>query len=156
MNTVTRTALTVGTRRINLGNGQHAYTGVLRHNGRIVVECGHQHTNRDVTSGINGRSASDCARDVLAGARNDHTARHNAQTMRNGWLKLTRGGFVTSKTTIDKAKMHAAQRADAYGSAVAATRAFLAAHPDTTTTVVAPDEPQRIGDMPDWMLGLGS
>lgn len=156
MQTTQTRGLTVGTRRTGTAHDGYTYTGVLRHNGRAVVECGHQHTNRDMSSGANGRSAADCARDVLAGARNAHTAASNTAGFRDRWLKLTRGGFVTPESVIDAARASAAQAADAYEAAVAATRAHLDQYPDMPTPVVAPDEPPVIGDLPEWMLGFGS
>lgn len=144
--------LAIGTRRTDHGTAGYTYTGILRHHGHIVAECGHEHTNRDVTSGANGRSAADCARDILAGAYNAHTADHNADVFRNRWVNLTRGGFVASKTTIELAKVSAAQAADTYEAAVATTRAFLTQQPTAAPTPTVPNETPTIGDLPEWML----
>lgn len=99
------------------------YVGVVRRGSAIVAECGHEHTNRDWSTGANGASATDCARAILAGAANPHTAEHTAARLRDAWMALTsNAGHTFTAATIAAAKTTAASAADSYLAAVATVR----------------------------------
>ena len=100
--------------------GDRRFVGVVRRGRTVLAECGHEHTNRDWTTGANGTSATDCARAIIAGAANPATAEQHANRLRNAWLALTtQAGFVAPASTIAAAKADAAAAADAYLAAVA-------------------------------------
>ncbi|MEU7591268.1 hypothetical protein AB0A95_33850 [Micromonospora sp. NPDC049230] len=103
--------------------GDRRFIGLVRRGRAVLVECGHEHTNRDWTTGANGISAVDCARRIIAGAARPATADRYATETRNRWLALTgQAGFVHSAATIEAAKATAAADAAAYLAAVAAVR----------------------------------
>lgn len=56
--------LTVGT-----AGEPGGYAGVVRRGRAVVFECGHRHTNRDQSTGLNGTSARDCVCDLVRSAR---------------------------------------------------------------------------------------
>jgi hypothetical protein len=147
----------VGTRRVKHDSGD-TFVGVLRRGrgGPILAECGHQHTNRDVSSQSNGRSAADCMRDVIHGARLAAAAEAHAAAFRDRWVSLTRNtGFVTPQSVIDGAKAKAGEAADAYLSAVGIVRGLIENEPEGTASTDSTDstdaEPQKAGEMPEWM-----
>lgn len=108
-----------GSRRV----GDRAYVGVVRRGRAIVAECGHEHTNRDWTTGANGTSATDCARAILAGAANPTTAEHHATRLRNAWTALaSAAGHAYPASVIAAAQVTAAAGADSYLSAVSTVR----------------------------------
>lgn len=125
------------------------WVGVLREGRTIVVECGHEHDNRDVTtSGSIG--AQVCAGEILDGSRRPATADYVADRKRTAWQRINTGaGFVQPAGWLDKAKSACAESAADYLTRVAAVRAFRAAR-------VRPARPETaepvIGEMPDWML----
>lgn len=112
-------AVFAGTRRLD----EQQYVGVIRHNGRVVVECGHVHANRDASTRTNGRSARDCAAEILNGARKQATAEHYTTKRRNAWTNLSSTVFTAS--TVATVKAGCAEDATAYTAAVAAVRALL-------------------------------
>jgi hypothetical protein len=104
--------------------GDRRFAGVVRVGRTVLVDCGHEHTNRDWTTGTGGRSAVDCAQRILAGAANPATADRYATETRNRWIALTSAaGHVHTAATIAAAKAAAAEDADAYLAAVATVRA---------------------------------
>jgi hypothetical protein len=117
----TRPAATVtaGTRR----HGDQQYTGVVRHGRRVITDCGHIHTNRDMTYPSSGLSARDCADRIIRGARRPATADSYADSIRTAWTRLSPITFTAS--TIAAAKTGAQTAADAYLAAVALVRAYL-------------------------------
>lgn len=145
----------VGTRRVEAADG-YSYVGVLRRGRDILAECGHEHTNRGVSTKTGGRSAADCMRDVLHGAWLPAAATAHADGYRNGWLSLTgNAGFITPRDVIDRAKAACAERADAYLALVDTVRGLLISDPGApirlTSRPTPAAEPQPVGDMPDWM-----
>jgi hypothetical protein len=112
-------ALAAGTRRHPDGS----YTGVLRHGRAVVAECGHTHPNRDMIGTYGGRSARDCATQILDGAHLEAVAAHHAERRRDGWARLPSTNFTA--TTVAAAKAHCAADAHAYLAAVSAVRARL-------------------------------
>jgi hypothetical protein len=123
-----------GTRRVPGANDRDfRYVGVVRVNGgrggstgRIVAECGHEHANRDWSTGAAGGSAKDCARQIIAGAQNPATAEHTAKRIRTAPTGLRPGaGFQHPAGTIEAAAAIATSNAEAYLAAVATVRAHL-------------------------------
>jgi hypothetical protein len=122
--TADRNRLRPGSRRVpGINDRDFRYVGVIRRADRIVVECGHEHTNRDWSTREN--SAVDCARDIIAGAVNPDFAERTAQRRRRAWESLTRStGFTAPASTITAARITAADDAQAYLAAVATVRAL--------------------------------
>lgn len=153
---MTASTATAGSVRVGTRRDGDDHVGVIRDGRTVVVECGHAHTNRDMTTGANGRSARDCADRILRGARIPATAEHYRGEISRSWERLAwSGAFVHPQSVIAAAKVAAAAAADAYLLAVATVRAVLAvdaARPAPAPAVVEPVE-QEIGDMPAWMLG---
>nr|WP_221374513.1 hypothetical protein [Actinoplanes polyasparticus] len=106
--------LTAGSRRVSSSSGDrdYRYIGVVRLDGKTLVECGHEHRNRDWSGAVA------CARSIIDGARRPATATHVAGTFRTSWEGLTRGFFTVPQSTIDQAKAEASASADAYLAAV--------------------------------------
>lgn len=135
-------------------SGESGWTGVVRLGRMELVECGHTHANRDMTT-ARGEAATVCARMILRGAQLDATAQHRAAAIRTAWQRLTSAaGFAVPVSTIEKAKADAPKAAAAYLAKVAVVRAALAEQQAAT----APEEPPattpapEIGEMPAWML----
>lgn len=121
-----------GTRRVDAGGERDfRYVGLVRYAGRrgvapIITECGHEHTNRDWSTGAAGGSARDCARQIIAGARNPATAQDTARRLRNAPVGLANGaGFIAPVATLAGARATAEANAGSYLAAVAAVRAYL-------------------------------
>lgn len=52
--------------RISYRKAGSRWVGVIKSDeGQVLAECGHTHTNRDQSSRFNGRSATDCARELV-------------------------------------------------------------------------------------------
>ena len=101
-----------------------AYVGVVRLAGRALVECGHEHTNRDWPDGHGRPGATGCAREIIAGAARPATAEHHADRRARAWESLTRStGFTAPASTIAAAKTTATADAAAYLAAVDTVRA---------------------------------
>jgi hypothetical protein len=115
---ITNAGLRIGTRRDDGGrNGRDiAYVGVLRRGSRIVVECGHRHTNRDASTRTGGTSASDCIRELARAALRPNFLEHQAQQIATAWTRL--GPHVTT-TTREKARADAPANVAAYRALVA-------------------------------------
>lgn len=119
--------LKAGTKRSGDEHTGFRYTGVLRHRGRIVIECGHTHHNRDISTRVNGEAASVCARMILRGAQNPATAEHTASNFRTAWMNLTRGtGFQVPKSVIEGAQQRSQKNAEDYLEKVAEIRQAIA------------------------------
>lgn len=116
-----------GSRRVEGGNGrEYWYVGVVRIGRKALVECGHQHTNRD-WPGRHGTSATGCAREIIDGAARPETAEHYAQRRRQAWTALTRtAGHTHTAGTVQAAKDTAAANALEYLAAVDIVRAATA------------------------------
>lgn len=123
MPTTTANGISVGTRRTTHADDTFRYTGVIRHNGQTIADCGHHHTNRD-QPGYRTPSARTCAERLLDGARKQRIADRYATDYRNSWQAAARLGSGTRRN-IEQAKAAAAARADAYLAAVATVRALL-------------------------------
>lgn len=109
-------SVTIGTRRAPADDdsGDYYYTGVLRHNGKVIAECGHYHANRDMT-GRNGTSASDCMRYTVRATIVPALRDSTAEKLRTAWQQLTAGaGFTFPKQTVARAKEDAEAEARAY------------------------------------------
>jgi hypothetical protein len=138
--------------RVSYRRDGDQWVGLLKVGKTTLVECGHCHTNRDVTTAAGGEAAQVCARMILAGARNPATAEHTAQRYRTAYLVLTTGaGFAHPADLIDKVKADGAARATAYLALVDQVRA----HPELTTEAATPatpaTEPAAVGELPSWM-----
>jgi hypothetical protein len=126
-----------GTRRVaGAGGRDFRYVGLVRiaggvrGTGPVITECGHEHANRDWSTGAAGGSARDCARQIIAGANNPATAEHTARRLRTAPAGLTNGaGFTMPAGTIEAARATAEANAASYLAAVAAVAAHL--HPST-------------------------
>lgn len=126
-----------GTRRTTGAGGRdYRYIGIVRVGRTVIVECGHEHANRDwPRSGDPG--ATGCARDIIDGAANPALAERRATKRARAWENLTRStGFTTPAGTIAAAKTTAAADAAAYLATVDTVRAALAdALPANHTTL---------------------
>ncbi len=123
-------ALVVSTRRVasSSGHRDYRYIGLIRRGrrGPIVAECGHEHTNRTDSTKPGGRSAVDCAYDVLEGAADPAIAEHVSMRWADRWQALTRGtGHTYTAETIAKTRAASAADAQAYLAAVEAARAAM-------------------------------
>jgi hypothetical protein len=142
--------------RVSYRKDGDQWVGVLKDNANAtIVECGHAHTNRGITTKTGGEAATVCARMILAGARRPQLADSRADSLRNAWQSLTSGaGFQLPAGLVESAKQHCAENAAAYLALVDQVRT----HPDlnTTTTPAVPAAPTPetvdTGDLPDWML----
>lgn len=99
------TTVSVGTR----SNGS-TYTGVIKAGRHILVDCGHEHDNRDMT-GVRGRSARDCIALLVKAATNTATADGLVHAAETAWQRLTGGFYFVPAATVAVAK--AAAPADA-------------------------------------------
>lgn len=123
MNATATNGLTTGTRRTRLADDTYRYTGLIRHHGTVIAECGHEHTNRDQPR-YHTPSARTCAERILDGARRRSTADRYATEYRDAWKGMARamGGSVKAG---EKAKATAAAHAAHYLAAVDTVRALL-------------------------------
>lgn len=138
--------------RVSYQRADDQWTGVLRAGQTVLVECGHHHTNRDMTTSA-GTSAQSCARAILDGARNPNTAADRHHQLRTAWARILNGtGFTLPTVLIEEAKQASAANAAAYLALVDQVRQ----HPDLTTEAPKPApaaaEPAEVGEIPDWML----
>lgn len=138
--------------RVSYRRDGDQWVGLLKVGKAALVECGHRHTNRDVTTAAGGEAAQVCARMILAGARNPATAEHTAERYRTAYLALTTGaGFAHPAGMVEKVKADGAGRATAYLALVDQVRA----HPELTTVPVRPaapaTAPAEVGELPSWM-----
>ncbi|BCY11010.1 hypothetical protein [Actinoplanes sp. L3-i22] len=84
--------------------GEAGWVGVLRDGRAPVVECGHRHHHRDLSTS-RGEAAQVCARMILRGAENDAAARDRAHRLRTAWQALaSAGGFHVPVSTVESAK----------------------------------------------------
>lgn len=144
--------------RVSYRRDGDQWVGVLRASamsgaGAVLVECGHTHHNRDVTTMIGGEAAQVCARMILLGARNPNTAEARARGFRTAWLALTRTtGFMVPAGMAEKAQADGVVLADDYLARVDQVRR----HRDLNTTRPAakpsPAAPAEVSEIPDWML----
>lgn len=130
------------------------WIGVLQVRGVLLVACGHEHRNRDVSTGAGGEAAQVCARMILEGARRPQLAESRAAQLRNRWQSLTSGtGFAVPKTLIEQAKQDGAANADAYLALVDEVRTHPELHDTDLPRPAAPEPAQEIGELPAWMTG---
>jgi hypothetical protein len=101
--------LTLGTRITDDGD----YEGVLRESRKIVLTCGHSHSNRDISTQANGMSARDCIATLVRSARNDEFATQVAGQIRNSMNDYIRVWQVTA-LAAERFRADAAARADAF------------------------------------------
>lgn len=144
-------SLKTGFRRVRHANDTYWWVGLVRCNGQVVVECGHEHFNRDTSTGTNGRSARDCAERIIRGAELDTAAQHHASQIRTAWQRRGNAGF---EVRIPRAQLEAAanESADAYLTRVAAARAAGQAATQPATPAPPAAQPHEIGELPDWWL----
>lgn len=86
----------IGTRRAG-----DRWMGVIRVNGKIVWECGHNHKNRDQSTVSSGQSASACARAAHAAATNTEYGKW-ADAM--GYSSMTRGPSPQAIAIVQRAR----------------------------------------------------
>lgn len=141
-------------------NGDREYTGVIRIGGKVIIECGHTHTNRDTTSRSGGRSAGDCIRNLIKAAQRPAFAAHEQDRIRNAWQALTRGFHIVSPTTIAEARAQDERTADAYPALVARVAALIDEHGACPSRYACnrPTAPaielEPVGAAPAWMYDL--
>lgn len=122
------TGLRVSTRRVAGGvdGRDFAYVGLVKLGRTVIADCGHEHANRDWSTGVAGGSAKSCAESILDGARRPATAEHVAGRLRTAPIGLRPGaGFEHPAGTIEAAKAAAEKNAAGYLAAVAAVREHL-------------------------------
>jgi hypothetical protein len=129
------------------------WVGVVHVDGRPLIECGHEHENRDMTTTGGGKAAVVCAREILDGARKPATADHVAGRMRTAWQRVNTGaGFVQPAGWLDRVKRAGADAAADYLRRVAIVREALPAEAPALVPVPAAAVETEIGDMPEWMM----
>ncbi|MCX5070768.1 hypothetical protein OOJ91_33530 [Micromonospora lupini] len=106
------------------------YTGVVRLGRKVVVECGHRHTNRDMTTKTNGRSARDCADRLLRAAHRPAYAAEIITASRNAWMQM-RGPWATTAAQLQRAKVACIADADKLAATITQLRAAIAELPST-------------------------
>jgi hypothetical protein len=106
-------------------DGERQYTGVLRRGRTIVAECGHLHRNRTDSSATEGRSALDCATDLLAAARGEALAVATETRIRGSWQHRQ----CPSVASVERARADAAAAAVDYLARVEQVRGLIAAEP---------------------------
>lgn len=146
--------LVAGTRRVP-GEDPYLYVGVLRVGRRVVLECGHRHRNRDVTTRVNGRSARSCVEDLVAAAGRPALADERARKIRDAWSDAPVGGWQVTRAQLDRFRTGAASDAEEYLRRVERARELVAAHPAAPTRVAAAQPARQeevVGEMPEWML----
>lgn len=103
-----------------------AYVGLVKLGRKVLAECGHEHANRDWSTGVAGGSAKSCAESILDGARRPATAEHVAGRLRTAPVGLRPGaGFAHPAGTIEAARAAAEANAAGYLAAVATVREHL-------------------------------
>ena len=102
-------------------DGERQFTGVLRNGRTVVAECGHVHSNRTDSSASGGRSALDCATDLLAAARGEALAVDTAVRIQTSWQRMP----AASTADVTRNQAAAADLAATYEQRVAAVRALL-------------------------------
>jgi hypothetical protein len=140
--------------RVSYRRDGERWVGVLRAGARVIVECGHPHENRDMTTAAGGESAKVCARAILRGAELPASAEDRADRQRRAWQRLTEGGgFAYPAGMVEKVQADCQVRADDYLTRVATVRDALRTYPTTAPKAPAPAPAAApIGEMPDWML----
>jgi hypothetical protein len=140
--------------RVSYRRDGDQWVGVLKDSANAtIVECGHTHTNRDMTTTTGGEAAQVCARMILLGARNQHTADSRARGYRTAWLSLTStAGFAVPASVIEKVRAEGPARAAAYLARVDQVRQHRDLHTTRQPAPAPAAEPAEVGDMPDWML----
>jgi hypothetical protein len=112
--------LAIGNRR-----DDDRFVGVLRRGRAVVVECGHRHANRDVSTKANGVSASDCARELVQAALRPSVVEYRVEQIGAAWQRLGRG-FAAPASVIEAAKAKAPADVAEYRAKVAEVAALLA------------------------------
>lgn len=117
--------LVAGTQR-----DEDSYTGVVRLARKVIVECGHRHTNRDITTKANGRSARDCADRLLRAAHRPAYAEEVIAALRNAWMQM-RGPWATTAGQLQRAKVACTADADKIAATIDQLRAAIAELPSS-------------------------
>lgn len=82
------------------------YAGVLRQGRKVVFHCGHRHTNRDMSTDANGRSARDCITHLVGSVRSELMADWYRNQVRRNTEDAIRLHYATETTAAAwRAKM---------------------------------------------------
>lgn len=119
-----------GVRPLRIGTraGGGLYEGVLRDGTRIVATCGHQHHNRDQSTGTSGRSARDCITNLARCARYPEQAQDEAAAIRRAAESYLRR-FGTTTAQASRLRQAAQDGATAFLASLPAIAALLGGRP---------------------------
>lgn len=121
------TDLTIGTRRVTVAGG-YRYIGQLRDGRAVLVECGHEHDNRNQSTRTSGESATDCMVMTLRATALPALREDRINGYQAAWQRLTRNPFGVPASTIEAAKADSACAADAYAHLVDHVAGILRDH----------------------------
>jgi hypothetical protein len=131
--------VTVATRHGERGG----HVGVTRRGREVLVECGHLHINRDVSTKASGTSASDCIRQIVRAASFAPLAEQTAAAVANSWRPFADCGSYVPTSTIDRARAEAPAQVAADLELVAAVAALIGVGEATTPS---PGRPVYLAD----------
>lgn len=97
----------------------------LRCDGKSLVECGHEHHNRDQSGGT---SASDCIRCQIRATRLPSMVGYMVDKAATSWQSLTRGPWPAPTATVEAAKADSAREAAALPDRIAQLAAAIVEH----------------------------
>ncbi len=129
------------------------WAGVVRVGRAVLVDCGHEHDNRDMSTSA-GTAATVCAREILDGARRPATCDQIAERKRTAYARVRTGaGFVQPTGWLNGLKDSCARAAEDYRARVAVVRAALPEHDHYPVPAIAPEPAEApVGDLPEWMM----
>lgn len=120
------------------------YNGVLRRGRRVLFDCGHGHTNRDESSGLNGTSARDCLTRLVRATRSPELVREHHDRLRSGGHRAAaRAGSLRG---AEQTREWAEQAREAFDAQVAELCRLIGDEPVFTragAVVLAPPTPER-------------
>lgn len=131
------------TSRLTIGTAA-GHNGVLRRGRTTLYTCGHQHTNRDQSTGINGVSARDCITTLVKVVRNPAAAdAHHARARENIDTAIRRQQATATTAAAWRAKTE--QNIQAFDAAVATLHSLIGDEPVygyNDHVVIAPPAPE--------------
>uniref|UniRef100_UPI003F4992E4 hypothetical protein n=1 Tax=Nonomuraea sp. CA-251285 TaxID=3240002 RepID=UPI003F4992E4 len=134
-------ALKVGTRPLD-----GRYEGALRRGRMTVWACGHHHHNRDISTGANGTSATDCVTVRVRAVRNATVGEEWCSTVRRNaraTARLIGVSYADSTRMLEQAE----QAIAAFNTEVAALAALIGDEPvygGGRSTVITPPPPTGV------------